>query len=99
MPGIAKFNRRLMITLDPETSRVLVDLQELMGKPQATILRDYVRELTPVLGEVAKALKIAQRRPQEAIEAISGMATEKALDTLQMVLPMRRKRGRPKKAR
>ena len=65
---------RINLTLDNELKDVLSDLSELMGKPQATIITDFLIEMYPALVGLRDAL-IDVRDKKNAVPHLAKMAS------------------------
>ena len=91
MPTIEK---RLTVTPSPTVGPILRELSQLTGKAPAAIVRELLDEAAPAMKEVADALKIAKRRPQQAIAAFQRMATQAHSDLAQLQLDIAQAQGK-----
>ena len=91
MPTIEK---RLTVTPSPTVGPILRELSKLTGKAPAAIVRELLDEAAPAMKEVADALKIAKKRPQEAIAAFQRMASQAHGDLAQLQLDIAQAQGK-----
>ena len=62
---------RFTITVKPETDRALKRLAAVQGRPTASIIREYLEGVTPVLDEIADAME-AVRQAEASARARCG---------------------------
>ena len=91
---MATIEKRLSITPSPATGPLLRDLAKLTGKPAATIVRELLDEAAPALKETVEALRIAKKRPQEALAAFERMAARAHGDLAQLQLDIQTQQGK-----
>lgn len=75
---------RITITIDSDQHEVLHRLARLQGSSMSRILRDFVKEVTPVLSKVADSLEIA-KRASEGAKANLRKAAEAAEEELRPI--------------
>ena len=88
---------RLQLTLDPELEIVLRGISELRGRPQASIVREWLAEATPALRSVLEAMYIVRDGPKMAARAIQELGERVEAHGRQTGLDLRRRAGRPRK--
>lgn len=75
---------RITITLDNDQHEVLHRLSRLQGSSMSRILRDFVKEVTPILSKVADSLEIA-KKASEGAKANLRKAAEAAQEELRPI--------------
>jgi hypothetical protein len=89
--------RRIQISLDPETDKVLTDLSKLTGRPIGTIVRELLGEAVDALKVTVGALRLAKTSPEEAVQRMVEMADKSVTQVRQLTMPLKRRAGRPKR--
>lgn len=89
--------RRLNVTLDDQTDIALRRLSVLARKPQATLIREWLRQATPAFEDMVRAFELAKTAPIEAVALMVRQSDEAANELRQATMPFRRKPGRPRK--
>lgn len=89
---------RIYVTPSPSTGPMLRELAKLTGKPLATIVRELLDEMAPVMPEMIEAFRLMQTRPDKAQAALARMAAGLHRDLSQAQLDldaaMKKKPGR-----
>jgi predicted DNA-binding protein len=67
---------RFTITVKPETDRALKRLAAIQGRPTASIIREYLEGVTPVLGEIADAMEAVRDAEASARAELVGSLSE-----------------------
>jgi hypothetical protein len=88
---------RIMVNVDPRTHEAIVELAKLRNVSHARIVRELLEESTPLLEEVARALRLAETAPQRAMAHLAKVSGQAVTDLIQAGLELRPKRGRPPK--
>lgn len=90
-------DKRIQVGFPAETMKAISEVAELRGMSHAAIVREMMVEATPVLHEVATALREVQKAPERAVERLAAMAGGAVEDFIQAGFAFQRKRGRPRK--
>ena len=69
---------RFTITVKPETYTVLKRLAAVQERPTASIIREYLEGVTPVLGEIADAMEAVRNAESAARAELVGSLTAMA---------------------
>lgn len=89
--------RRIAVILDPDVDAALSAIAVGLRKPVASLVRSYLRDALPAFQVMAQALSVVAEGPERAVQMMVDHADQAVADVQQLVLPMRRKRGRKPK--
>jgi predicted DNA-binding protein len=87
-------NTRVNLTLPDETIAVLDRMGKATGAGRATIVREWLIEATPQLGEFAKALELASNKNADAFAVMAKVLNETGAQADQLLLNIKRDRRR-----
>ena len=94
---------RLMVSIPPDVEAALNRLHAVTGKPRATIIRELLGEIVPMITELSEAMEAAMRQPRANFAKLQGLIDLAAVEVRQTQLDLdaarKRKRGRPAKKR
>ena len=94
--------RRLQIALPPDVDDALVRLHRISGKPQATIVRELLSDMVPVVLELAEAMEHATASPRESFAKLQKVLDQATVEARQAQLDLdaarKRKPGRKPKS-
>ena len=94
-------NARVNLTLPPEVIRVLDRMGKVTGAGRATIVREWLIEMVPTLGQFADALEAASGKNIDAFKIMASAVREVqgTADQLQLEIARDRRRAMWKKVR
>lgn len=79
---------RISVTPSPTTGPMLREIAKLTGKPLATVVREMLDEMAPVMPELIDALRKIHTRPEEAQAGLARMAAGMVRDLSQAQLDL-----------
>ncbi len=85
---------RVNLTLPSDVVAVLDRMAKVTGAGRATIVREWLIEAAPQLGELAKALELASKKNVDAFEVMTRVVNDAASDVGQLSLDIKRDRRR-----
>lgn len=88
-PGI-----RVNLTLPLDAIAVLDRIANVTGAGRATLLREFICEALPGLGDMAKALEMAQQKNTDAFTVLARTLDKTVHDSQQLSLDIKRTRRR-----
>jgi hypothetical protein len=80
---MATIEPRINVTPSPAMGPMLRELAKLTGKPVATVVRELLDEMAPILPEMLAALRVVKSRPEEAQAAMARVAATAQRDLAQ----------------
>jgi predicted DNA-binding protein len=89
MPSL---NTRVNLTLPNEVIEILDRMGKATGAGRATIVREWLIEASPQLGEFAKALELASNKNADAFAVMAKVLNETTAQSEQLVLDIKRDR-------
>jgi metal-responsive CopG/Arc/MetJ family transcriptional regulator len=85
---------RVNLTLPDEVIAVLDRMVKVTGAGRATIIREWLIEAAPQLGEFARALEMASKKNVDAFSVMAKVVNDTAAEMDQLSLDMKRGRRR-----
>jgi hypothetical protein len=87
-----RLGERVNLTLPPEVIAVLDRMAKVSGTGRATVVREWLTEAAPMLGEMATAMELASKKNIDAFKVVADTLNDLSNTSGQMALDIRAQR-------
>lgn len=87
-------SRRIQVPINSDLDKALDDWCELSGESRAAVCSAFLSECTPVLREMTKSLRAAQRAPEKALDNYAGFLQRTLEQAKQVELQLKAPRAK-----